>query len=185
VDAIVLAGGEASRLGGVDKAGLVVGGRTLLQRTLDATVAASTTVIVGPRRPTDRRVTWTREEPAGGGPAAAIEAGLKATTGELVVILAVDLPYVEAGDIAALTSGAEGRDGAIFVDGNGRDQPLVGVYRADRLRAALARLPETTGAAMHAVVDHLDIARIVNDRAAQDCDTPEDLEEARSMVEGR
>ena len=36
MDAIVLAGGKATRLDGADKTALVVGGRTLLERVLDA-----------------------------------------------------------------------------------------------------------------------------------------------------
>ena len=38
-DAIVLAGGGASRLGGHDKPGLLVGGSSLLQRVIDGTAA--------------------------------------------------------------------------------------------------------------------------------------------------
>ena len=47
-DAIVLAGGQGSRLGGVDKAELKVGGVRLLDRALTACRGASTTVVVGP-----------------------------------------------------------------------------------------------------------------------------------------
>ncbi|MBT2472738.1 NTP transferase domain-containing protein, partial [Streptomyces sp. ISL-66] len=53
-DAIVLAGGAARRLGGADKPGLLVGGRPLLDRVLDACADARTTVVVGGRRPTAR-----------------------------------------------------------------------------------------------------------------------------------
>jgi molybdopterin-guanine dinucleotide biosynthesis protein A len=185
VDAIVLAGGAASRLGGIDKGALVVGGRTLLQRALAATARAASTIVVGPRHLTERQVRWTREEPPGGGPVAALAAGLELTSSEIVAVLAVDLPQIEAADVAALEIAAGGRDGAIFVDDHGRDQPLAGVYRADALRSALDRLGSPAGASMRAVVARLDLARLVNDRAAQDCDTPEDLEAARSLVEGR
>lgn len=50
-DAIVLAGGAAKRLGGADKPGIRVGGRALLDRVLAACADASTTVVVGGRRP--------------------------------------------------------------------------------------------------------------------------------------
>ncbi|MFE3016873.1 DUF6457 domain-containing protein [Streptomyces sp. NPDC059256] len=76
-DAIVLAGGRAQRLGGVDKPGLSVGGRTLLDRVLAACRGARRTVVVGGRRGTERPVVWAQENPPGGGPVAALDAGLR------------------------------------------------------------------------------------------------------------
>ncbi|MDP9398746.1 MAG: NTP transferase domain-containing protein, partial [Actinomycetota bacterium] len=55
-DAVVLAGGRARRLGGVDKPGLEVAGRSLLDRVLAACAGAGRTVIAGPQRPTARAV---------------------------------------------------------------------------------------------------------------------------------
>ncbi|WP_165840672.1 NTP transferase domain-containing protein, partial [Streptomyces scopuliridis] len=57
-DAIVLAGGAAKRLGGADKPGVRVGGRSLLDRVLAACEGAARTVVVGGRRPTARPVRW-------------------------------------------------------------------------------------------------------------------------------
>ncbi|MEU7317258.1 DUF6457 domain-containing protein [Streptomyces sp. NPDC007083] len=76
--ALVLAGGGARRLGGADKPAVTVGGRPLLDRVLAACGDATATVVVGPRRPTCRPVLWAREEPPGGGPLAALQAGLDA-----------------------------------------------------------------------------------------------------------
>ena len=61
-DAVVLAGGAARRLGGVDKPGLGVGGRSLLERVLAACADARTTVVVADPRPVPRPVVWAREE---------------------------------------------------------------------------------------------------------------------------
>ncbi|MGW6534264.1 DUF6457 domain-containing protein [Streptomyces sp. NPDC055011] len=77
-DAVVLAGGAARRLGGVDKPGVRVGGRALLDRVLAACAGARLTVVVGDPRPTVRTVRWTREQPAGTGPLAALAAGAAA-----------------------------------------------------------------------------------------------------------
>lgn len=98
-DAIVLAGGEARRLGGADKPAVRVGGRTLLDRVLTACADAGRTVVVGPRRPTCRPVTWAREDPPGGGPLAALHAGLRLAERERVVVLAADLPFLTAGTV--------------------------------------------------------------------------------------
>ncbi|MGO4494169.1 molybdenum cofactor guanylyltransferase, partial [Arthrobacter sp. 2YAF22_2] len=47
-DAVILAGGRSSRLGGVPKAQLRVDGATLLERSLQAASGARRTVVVGP-----------------------------------------------------------------------------------------------------------------------------------------
>src|SRR4051794_23102588 len=62
-DAIVLAGGAARRLGGAHKPGLEVGGASLLARVAEACAHGGGIVGVGPPRPLDRSVLWTREQP--------------------------------------------------------------------------------------------------------------------------
>ncbi len=69
--AVVLAGGTAARMGGADKAGIELGGRTLLEHALDAVVDAVEVVVVGDPVPTDLPATFVREDPPYGGPAAA------------------------------------------------------------------------------------------------------------------
>ena len=175
VDAIVLAGGRGSRLGGRDKARLAAGGRSFLDISVDAVGAASRVVVVGPRRSLAREVLWTQESPPGGGPVAALEAGLELVAGQLVAVVAVDLPFLESGHIETLRAAASDRDGAIFVDAGGRDQPLAGVYRGAVLRRALERLPSVVGASMTALIGSLDLARVLETHAIRDCDTPDDV----------
>jgi molybdopterin-guanine dinucleotide biosynthesis protein A len=184
MDAIVLAGGRATRLGGLDKATVTLGGRTSLERVLAALDDAERIVVVGDRRDASADVVWTKEDPPGGGPVAAIAEGLRVTTAELVAVVAVDHPLLRNDDIAMLRQALHGRDGAILVDGHGRDQPLAGVYRSSRLRDAAGALPETAGASVRALVAGLDLARLVNERASLDCDTPEDVERAETMLSG-
>ncbi|MBY8867487.1 molybdenum cofactor guanylyltransferase [Streptomyces sp. RCPT1-4] len=141
----MLAGGAARRLGGADKPGVRVGGRALLDRVLGACADARTTVVVADPRPTARPVRWAREEPPGGGPLAALEAGLRHTTAEHVVVLSADLPFLEpatVGDLlAALRAGDA--DGALLIDAEGRDQPLVAAYRTAALHRVLTSLTTT------------------------------------------
>jgi molybdopterin-guanine dinucleotide biosynthesis protein A len=49
-DAVILAGGRARRLGGVDKPGLTVGGRTLAEAVVSAVAGAEAVIVVGPER---------------------------------------------------------------------------------------------------------------------------------------
>lgn len=139
--AVVLSGGTGARLGGADKAALVLDGTTLLEHALAATAEARETVVVGVEVPTSRPVSWTREDPPGGGPAAGILAGLDrfAEPPALVCVLAVDMPRVTAGTVARLV-GAAGRRaeaaGAVLVDAAGVRQTLAGAYRRTALLGA-------------------------------------------------
>jgi molybdopterin-guanine dinucleotide biosynthesis protein A len=186
-DAIVLAGGAARRLGGADKPGLRVGGRALLDRVLDACADARTTVVVGGRRTTARPVRWAREEPPGGGPVAALDAGLRQTTAELVLVLSADLPFLDRATVAALLAAAT-REGALLRDPGGRAQPLVAAYRAEPLRREIALLAaehgSLTGLPLRALTAELDLAEVTDTEplASFDCDTWDDLAAARARI---
>lgn len=174
-DAIVLCGGASRRMG-TDKALLALGGKTFLERAVAAVADAERIVLVGPQREVaDGRCLWTLEKPPGGGPVAALAQGLRLITADTAVVLAIDHPLVEPTTIQRLVSVATGHDGAIVVDPEGNDQPLVGVYRAIRLNDRLKEVRAVQGAALKAVIEGLDLARLEEDRAARDCDTPEDL----------
>jgi molybdopterin-guanine dinucleotide biosynthesis protein A len=177
MDAIVLAGGDAQRIGGVDKALLEVGGKTLIDRVLDAFPRGTMVVVVGPTRGTDRTVAWTREDPAGGGPVAALLAGLARTTSARVAVAAVDHPFLTRTTYGRLADAAEGHDGAIAVDAEGREQYLVGVFTAERLTSALMGRR-----AMKDAISELDLARVVDVRASFDIDTRDELMEAQRDV---
>ncbi|WP_030762310.1 NTP transferase domain-containing protein [Streptomyces sp. NRRL F-2664] len=188
-DAIVLAGGAARRLGGADKPALSVGGRALLDRVLDACPDALRTVVVGGRRPTARPVRWAREDPPGGGPVAALDAGLRDTTAELVLVLSADLPFLDRDTVRALLAApdAHGTDGAVLRDPDGRDQPLVAAYRAEPLRREIALLATEHGALaglpLRALTAELRLAPVAaQPLAAFDCDTWDDLAVARARI---
>ena len=174
---IVLAGGAGSRLGGVDKPALVVAGRTLLDRAVEALDGADPVVVVGPERPCSRPVRWTREAEPGAGPVAAVAAGLAALDPgiDVVVLLAADLPAVTAEAVAEVR-GAVAGSGAVLVDAEGRDQWLLSAWRVDVLRAAFA----DPGRGLYSTLGPLDPVRVPDRaRASSDVDTPEDLERWR------
>ena len=137
----------------------------------------------GPATEPARGVQWVREEPPGGGPVAGLAAGVgvlpPAVT--LVVVGAGDAPF--AGEAVPLLLDAldEGLDGAIGVDADGRDQPLLAVYRLSPLRAARPASP--AGASLRELVGRLRLARVpVGLRAALDLDTPDDLATAERLL---
>ncbi|MGQ4346115.1 NTP transferase domain-containing protein [Streptomyces sp. SAS_275] len=111
-DAVVLAGGSARRLGGADKPGVRVGGRALLDRVLAACADAAVTVVVAEPRATARPVRWAREDPPGGGPVAALDAGLRHTTAPYVVVLSADLPFLDEKTVRRLLDALAGAGAA-------------------------------------------------------------------------
>lgn len=194
-DAVVLAGGAARRLGGADKPGVRVGGRALLDRVLAACAGGGTTVVVADPRQTARPVVWAREDPPGGGPLAALGAGLRHTTAPYVVVLSADLPFLQEATVRrlldALTHGSEGvpegvPEGVLLTDPDGRDQPLVAAYRADALRRELTALAAEhgglTGLPLRRLTGALDLTRIADPVASFDCDTWEDIAAARAQI---
>jgi len=173
-DAVILAGGRGSRLGGLDKAAVVVAGRTLLDHALDAVRDAGRVVVVGPARDVPGavpEVVWTREEPPGGGPVAGVAAGLPHVRADVVVLLAVDQPGVTSATVGRLL--AAGAPAALTDDG-GRRQWLAGVWRTAALRAALPAEPR--GASMRSVLEPLAPQGVpARPGEACDVDTPADL----------
>ncbi len=146
----MLAGGSGRRLGLVDKPELLLQGRRLLDIALDA-VQPALTVVVGPRREMPDGTLTAREDPPGGGPAAALLAGLGALReylgidrpgpDDLVAVLASDLPGIDRATVAALYAAVSGDalDGAVLVDPTGRPQYLAGVWRWRALADSAAR----------------------------------------------
>jgi molybdenum cofactor guanylyltransferase len=201
--AMLLAGGAGSRLGGVAKATLEVGGRTMLERVLAAVPDARPRVVVGPAKlasglPTD--VAVTSEEPAGGGPVAAAAAGLALLPPGIgfVALLAADLPFLTRTAVSDLrrVAAAPTLDGALYIDSNGRRQLLCAVWRVAPLTARIGALRvergRLDGVALRDLVNGLRIGQIpeyrrpgANDGPAPwfDCDTDADLTSAERWVD--
>jgi len=185
--AVVLTGGTAARMDGADKASIELAGVTLLERALAATVNAVEVVVVGEQVPTSRPVTWTREEPRSGGPAAGLLAGLDRflRPPDLVQVLAVDMPRVTPGTFARLEEAVGPEDdGALLVDATGRRQLLCAVYRRAALeRARPANREEEHGLPVRRLLGPLALVEVpaVGDEAL-DVDTWADL---LALREGR
>jgi molybdopterin-guanine dinucleotide biosynthesis protein A len=175
---VVLAGGTAARMDGVDKSSVELHGRSLLEHAVDAFLDADEVVVVGPPSvPTSRPVTFACEDPPRGGPVAGLLTGVDALLRRprLVGVLAVDMPLVTPATMRRLRDAAAGRDGAFLVGGDGRRQ-LAGVLDAARLADVRPDLEGQHGMAMHRLLAPLDLAevRATGDEAV-DVDTWSDL----------
>jgi molybdopterin-guanine dinucleotide biosynthesis protein A len=181
-DVVVLAGGSGRRMGGVDKPSLYVGRSTLLDRVLSAVPDEARVVVVGPFRPVSRSVRWTQEEPAGRGPVAALAAGLELVEAPRVLLLAADLPFLNAATVQAVVAAVRW-DGAVLVDDTGKDQYLCSAWRSSALRRA-----DLSGSRLKDVVAQLCVDRVSvpvpagAPRPWDDCDTPSQLRAARAIA---
>ena len=133
---VILAGGAGRRMGGVDKAALMVGGVTLLDRVLGAArPVCDQLVVVGPERPTAvAGVTFVVEDEPGGGPVPAVLAGLAAAPAAgRVLVLAADLPLLGTHHLRHLLAALGDADAVAAAD-QGGPNPLLAVYAAPALR---------------------------------------------------
>jgi molybdenum cofactor guanylyltransferase len=139
---VVLAGGASQRFP-PDKLAQLVDGEPLLDRTLASLPEDFVVVVVGPVRQVPRPVIFTSEDPPGGGPAAAMIAGLRralAESADVIVVLPADAPL---GGQAASTLLGRLEDepstaAAVGIDVYGREQPLQLALRPAAARALLA-----------------------------------------------
>jgi molybdopterin-guanine dinucleotide biosynthesis protein A len=195
LDAVILAGGRAERLGGASKPDLVVGGQRLLTTAIDAARSAGCTriVVVGPPSLEAPGCIVVREDPPFGGPVAGLAAGLaalasdaaadaappKATSDADALVLACDMPDAPeavARLIAArATADGGGADGVCLVDASGREQWLAAVYSRRALARAFDELGGVDGAAMRRLAASLDLIAVADGGTAYDIDTWGDL----------
>ena len=198
--AVVVAGGQSSRLGHVPKASLSDGTNTLLDCALQAVRQASPRVVVGPDTlPVPSDVILTREDPPFSGPAAAIHAGLERVaaqcedsgtpTPKWCLILGVDTPRIApavqllmrtaaAKDATARPLSHEGDSPAsegFWGVSEGIYQPLVGIYRYESIRSVFSE--GTTDASVRSFLRRLNPVSVeLSAQHTADVDTWEQAE---------
>src|SRR5438046_2103958 len=97
--AAILAGGGGRRLGGVDKALIEIGGRPIIERQLAVLRPLFDEVLVvagDPARYARFGARPVRDLSPGLGPLAGLEAALAAASSDAVVVVACDLPFLDA-----------------------------------------------------------------------------------------
>ena len=165
VTVVVLAGGTSRRFGS-DKLAAPLLGSTVLGTVVSSLPQEWPVVVVGPPRDCGRTVTWTREDPPGGGPLAGVAAGVDG-----------DMPYAGAalvGLVAALRTAPREVEGVVATDDDGVANPLLAAYRVAAVRRLLPSPAHGRPAKLLFDLAHVELA--VPGPAAHDVDTPADLE---------
>jgi len=159
--AIVLAGGQATRLGGADKATIEIRGRSLLEHSLDAVIDAAEVVVVGQQVRIERPVTFVVEDPQYGGPVAGLLTGRDSLLRSFpwLAVIAVDMPFVTARTIRRLHDAAVGHDGAVLVDPDLRRQ-LAFVVDSARLAEVEPDRESRHGRPVSSILDALDLVSV-------------------------
>jgi uridine kinase/molybdopterin-guanine dinucleotide biosynthesis protein A len=139
---VVLAGGASQRFP-PDKLSEVVDGTSVLDHALASLPEQFLIVVVGAVREVARQVIFTSENPAGGGPAAALVAGLRRAlkeSNEVIVVLPADAPLggQAAGILLNRLDGEPSADAVVGVDAQGREQPLQLAVRPAAAEALVA-----------------------------------------------
>jgi molybdopterin-guanine dinucleotide biosynthesis protein A len=154
--AAILVGGRAQRFGGRDKSALVVGGRTILARQLEALESVTDDVLIvgsgfsrtfshtgspaagGSRTgAAARNVRVIADRVPGSGPLGGLDAALAAARDEVLILLACDMPFVSADFLGHLARLAQGVDAVVPRTDRGY-HPLCAVYTR-ACRAAVSR----------------------------------------------
>jgi molybdopterin-guanine dinucleotide biosynthesis protein A len=193
--AVIMAGGDSQRMGR-DKASLVLGEQTLLQRVADAMRLVFPQVVVSVRtlRP-EIELLQVCDAHADVGPLAGLCAGLDYASQNgvpWIFAVATDMPFVRPALIEQLANYRSGVDAVVpLVDGH--PQPLAAFYSIDALPAVRALATGEGKRSLRAALERLQVAYV---HAADlitadpgldsfvDLDTPEDLAKAINQKEG-
>jgi molybdopterin-guanine dinucleotide biosynthesis protein A len=126
---VVLAGGRSRRFGGVDKTRLPLGGRTLLERAIQALAPLSRTCVVVGSPAAGSDVATLADVYPGGGPLGGILTALEALETSHALVLAVDLPFIPGAVLESLRHAGAGAEIASLQHADGRLALCLSVRR--------------------------------------------------------
>jgi molybdopterin-guanine dinucleotide biosynthesis protein A len=139
--AIVLCGGRSTRMG-QDKGALPVGDETMLDRIVRIVRTIAEEVIVVSRhvQQAPAGVTIVNDPVEDLGPLAGLAAGLAASTSDLNIVVACDMPLIKPQVLQRLVSMIGDTDDACVTVADGHASALCGVYRSRVAKDAQALL---------------------------------------------
>jgi molybdopterin-guanine dinucleotide biosynthesis protein A len=195
VSLLIFAGGRGSRLGGLRKADLVIGGRTVLERLLESLSPLADerlALVQDDTWPTIQGLRFVVDPSPYAGPLAALAHGLRTATGDVCLLVASDMPFVSRKAFAfllQLQASTGARAVVPFVDGF--VESMHAVVERQALIEAIDRCQAKGEQRLFKVLESLD-PRLVEAAELRNVDpelrslfninTPEDLQEAERIA---
>lgn len=146
--AIVLAGGRATRMGGIDKGLVELAGRPMIEHVLAALEPQVELLLINANRNLERYAAYgwpvvPDDETGYLGPLAGLAAGLRAASTPLVLTAPCDCPLLAPDLVARLYSACQGQGAEIAVPFDGeRLQPVFALLKRELLGSLAAYLAE-------------------------------------------
>jgi molybdopterin-guanine dinucleotide biosynthesis protein A len=163
--AAIVAGGRATRFGGRDKSRLIVEGRSIIVRQVDVLQRVAAEILIAggdASRFADLGLPVAADRRPGLGPIGGLEAALGAARGDRVLVVACDLPFLDARLLERLAALAGPDVDGAWVRGPRGVEPLLACYRR-QARAAVAGAIDAGRLSLHGLAPVLRMAEIAGD----------------------
>ncbi|HIE93896.1 MAG TPA: molybdenum cofactor guanylyltransferase [Acidobacteria bacterium] len=191
--AAIIAGGQATRLGGVDKWALTVGGRRIIDRQLSVLRHVAEHILIVTNDPHRFRGSGLRvcaDLIPGAGPLSGVYTALVRAPTEHTVVVACDLPFLTTSFLRHLVTRVGKTDAAVPRTAAG-PQPLCAVYARsciEPIRTHLERGARRVSALDQVIrVTHIDAPEIapfdLDGRLFLNVNTPGDHQRARALTD--
>ncbi|MGE0549577.1 MAG: molybdenum cofactor guanylyltransferase [Kofleriaceae bacterium] len=136
--ALILAGGRATRLGGIDKRTIVIDGATIFDRQCAVLLPRVAEIIISTSRATSGYRT-VQDATSGLGPLAGVAAGLAAATTPWLLVVAGDMPFITGALIDRMVERARPDIDAVGIRIGDAPEPLVSVLHVSTCLAVVER----------------------------------------------
>lgn len=192
VSIVIQAGGRSSRMGR-DKALVPLAGKPLIAHVIERVGGLSDDLLITTNRPDDYAflgLPMASDAEPGAGALPGLQTALTAARGELVLLVACDMPFLDRDLLAYQLSLAPGAD-VVVARWADRLQPMHAVYRRDVCATAVANalaadqrrmISWFSGVRVHEVTPDV-VARFSPDgRTFFNVNTPEELQAAEDLM---
>jgi len=191
---VVLAGGRSTRFGDQEKALVSVAGEPMLRRVVARLGRSVDTVVVNCRADQqeefaealdgiDIPIEFAIDPITDRGPLAGIRTAFEAIESEYATVVACDMPGLSPDLLDYLFEQANGHEGAIPEQDNGRQQPVQAVYQVEAMQAVAKKELNAGRRSLNGAVANLDTVTVPSaevatrdgKRSLQNINTPEEM----------
>ncbi len=195
VSLVVFAGGRATRLGGLNKALLRVGGRPIIERVLESVgpLADEHLILTNDSSlATVQGVRLVLDPEAHAGVLPALENGLAAATGDVCLAVACDMPFLARRVFERMLQLQAAEDLDVVIPRvDPHLEPMHAVYRREPVLAAIRAALERGEKRMISFLPAVSVREVTEDqlraldpslRTFMNVNTPEELDEAQRLA---